>query len=667
MQINVEKLRWKARRLKLMTAAEIGWRIGQSARTKLEAAGFGLCKPLAPEGQTGAAWLAELPRQFDSRRYTQSADRILAGRFDVFALESVELGFPPNWHRDPKTGTEVPAVFGKSIDYRDETAVGDVKYLWEVNRHLELVTLAQAWHLTGTQRYALACRTLIESWLDQCPYPLGPNWTSSLEHAYRLINWSVAWHLLGGNSSILFDGDQGARFKARWLQSVRQHCYFIEGWFSRYSSANNHLLGEYSGLFIGALTWPLWPESPGWLALARRGVLEEALLQTSEDGVNREQAIYYQHEVMDMMLLCGLFARANGQDFAPDFWHRLEQMMDFLAALMDRSGNLPAFGDSDDALLVRWMPDQRQQVYRSLLTTGSILFGRLDWKTLLSESDDKTRWLLGDDAASGFARMPAATAMQPKRIFDTGGLYLLGCDFGTDREVKVVVDCGPIGYLSIAAHGHADALQMTLSVAGRQILIDPGTFAYHTEQRWRDYFRSTMAHNTVCINGLDQSVSGGNFLWMEKAKATCLEPPAEGPLQRFVGEHDGYRRLNDPLTHRRTLDFSLAGKRLTVTDRFECEGRHSARICWHFAEDCQVSVSENAALIVSGPVSASMTLAESDSHPSVFHGCDTVPAGWISRGYDEKTPTTSLFWDLPVQGETEYVTIIDIEVSDPHP
>src|SRR5207245_173758 len=101
----------------------------------------------------------------------------------------------------------------------------------------------------------------------------------------------------------------------------------------------------------------------------------------------------------------------------------------------------------------------------------------------------------------------------PRLAFPAGGYYVLGSDLDQPAEVRVIADCGPLGYLSIAAHGHADALSFTLSIAGDEVLIDPGTYAYHTHSGWRAHFRGTAAHNTVRIDGVDQSVPAGNFLW----------------------------------------------------------------------------------------------------------------------------------------------------------
>ncbi|MGH8747056.1 MAG: alginate lyase family protein, partial [Burkholderiales bacterium] len=487
------------------------------------------------------------------------------GRWDVLALRDCALGFPPRWNRDPKTGIEAPLDFGKAIDYRDPRVVGDIKYLWEPNRHLELVTLAQAWRLTGNARYAQGARRLLESWLEQCPYPRGVQWTSALEAGVRLVNWAIAWHLLGG---------EGRELRGRWLAAVYRHCHFIARNLSRHSSANNHLFGELTGLFIASITWPLWPESARWRALARDGLEAEALKQVGADGVDREQALWYQQEVADMMLLALLFGRANGAELSPRVAARLERMLEFVAAVMDSAGHVPMIGDADDGALVRLARESEFCPWRSLLASGAVLFERGDFKARAERFDDQSRWLLGDAAAQRFAALPATPVLPARRAFADGGYYVLGQDFGAPREVKLVADAGPLGYLSIAAHGHADALAFTLCAGGREILIDPGTYAYHRHGRWRDYFRGTAAHNTLRVDRQDQSLAGGSFLWLRHARARCELLESDACRDLFVGAHDGYLRLRDPVLHRRRIEFDKLASRIEVHDTLECAGEH---------------------------------------------------------------------------------------------
>lgn len=651
---------WKLSRLRTMKITEILYRVRQAIQAQTERHGIGLARPTAPVGKAGRPWLNELPRDFDTVLYCAAADRVLAGRYDVFALQDVELGFPPQWNHDPKMGVEAPLVFGKMLNYRDERLVGDIKYLWEPNRHVELVTLAQAWNLTGEAKYAEGIRVLLDSWFDQCPYPMGPNWTSSLEHAVRLVNWSFAWHLLGGEASPLFEGDTAQAFKHRWLEAIYQHCHFIAGNFSRFSSANNHLLGEYMGLLIGAITWPLWPESVRWRQLAQQGFESEALKQNFKDGVNCEQAIWYHHEVTDMMLLCGLVGRANGIEFDMMFWKRLEVMLEFIAGLMDVGGNIPMIGDSDDAVMVRFSREPEFDVYKSLLATGAVLFNRGDFKAKVGRFDDKSRWLLGADAAAHFETLTIPVSETPRRGFPQGGYYVLGQHFGQAEEIRAVVDCAPLGYLSIAAHGHADALAFTLSVAGEEMLIDPGTYAYHTQKEWRDYFRSTRAHNTVCVDGLDQSVIGGNFMWIKHAKAR-LEVWDPGERQdRVAGSHDGYLRLADPVQHRREIVFDKTAGTIRVLDTLKCKKNHRVEIHWHCHEEAEVSLQETGVKIARAKGEVTLTLEDKRFLVRLVRGEETPPLGWVSRSFDNKLPSTVAVWSGEIEGSCELETRMQV-------
>ncbi|MBL8270352.1 alginate lyase family protein [Steroidobacter sp.] len=656
-------LKWKLHRLSAMSGWEVGYRVKQRVQASVEQFGLHSAAPPPPaQNQAGSAWVATLPTQFNVDKYRRAADDILDGRFPVFAMPAAVLGFPPQWNRDPKTRKQAPLRFGKTLNYRDEAVVGDIKYLWEPSRHAQLVTLAQAWHLTHEQKYADGCRTLLESWFDQCPYPSGVHWTSSLEHSIRLVNWSFAWHLLGGDAATIFEGSTGEAFKQRWLTSVYQHCHFIAGHFSRYSSANNHLLGELMGLFVAALTWPLWKRSRRWKNTAQRQLEREVLLQNGEDGVNREQANWYHHEVADMMLVSGLIARANGCDFSTAYWHRLRGMLQYIASIMDAGGQVPNFGDADDAIIARLDPDV-PDVYRSLLATGAVLFESAEFKFKAGAViDDKTRWLLGDAALGKYEAIDMARVSLPMRKdFANAGYYILGDRYETNREVRIVADAGPLGYLSIAAHGHADALSFTLSAGGQEILIDPGTYAYHTQRLWRDYFKGTSAHNTVRVDGVDQSVSGGNFLWIKHAQAQVVTVERTPLADRWVASHDGYSRLKHPLTHRREILFEKQQSRLQVTDELLGSGAHEVELFWHFAEQCSVIADGRAVRVTCGDVLLSMILPEG-LRCSVYRGVERPqPHGWISRSFDAKLPTTTIVANGPINGGARLVTRINLD------
>ena len=650
-QLN-EKVLWRINRLRTMTPAEIRHRVVQAAHISAERWGFSKCIVPAPDlSRRANAWI-DREAAVDRDAYCAAADRVVAGRFDVFALKDLALGNPPRWNRDPKTGKIAPLDFGKQLDYRDAKLVGDIKYLWEPNRHLHLVTLAQAYALTGHERYAQTIRGHLESWFASCPYRLGANWSSALEPALRLVNWALAWQLLGGVDSPVFHGPEGERFRARWLESVFQHAEFVSGHFSQHSSANNHLIGEAAGVFIAGVAWPHWERSIAWQESAS-GILErEALMQNAPDGVNREQAVAYQHFTFDLLLLPLLAARANGGGFSGEYVARLERMLEFLASLMDVAGNVPMIGDSDDAFVARLDPRPSFSGYRSQLATGAVLFRRGEFKAKAGSLDDKSRWLLGQAAEEVFAQVPAEPELLPvRREFPEGGYYILGDAFETPEEVRLVVDAGPLGYQAIAAHGHADALAFTLSLGGCEFLVDPGTFAYHTEPLWRTYFRGTGAHNTLRVDGEDQSEPGGKFMWLRKADAGCTAWRTSKQEDVFEGWHDGYLRLDDPVMHRRSVRLLKAERRILVEDTLQMEGQHEVELFFHWSERCSVEAEEGA--FVAEQAGRRVVLRVPDlaggSGEILTASMDPI-GGWISRRFDVREPSPTVRWRATLAG-----------------
>ena len=132
-----------------------------------------------------------------------------------------------------------------------------------------------------------------------------------------------------------------------------------------------------------------------------------------------------------------------------------------------------------------------------------------------------------------------------------------------EAPAVLTFDHGPVGYLSIAAHGHADTLAVWLSIGSQPIFVDAGTYRYHSTRALRDAFRETAVHNTLTLGGLPSSRPAGPFNWAAKARARCIALE-DGPIARVVAEHDGYvARFG--LRHRRTVDFDGAS-RFSITD-----------------------------------------------------------------------------------------------------
>jgi Heparinase II/III-like protein/Heparinase II/III N-terminus len=661
-----QKPRWILNRLRCMTPAEVAFRVLRALQARAERFGaLGKVRVPAPDLQTTfEAWIS-MPSGVDASHYLAAAERIHDGMLDIFALRGVDLGQPPRWNRDPKSGIQAPLAHGKTLDYRNPDLVGDIKYLWEPNRHLHLVTLAQAYALSGNPKYFHDLAEQLDSWFIACPRGLGPNWASSLEAAIRLINWSIVWQLVGGARCKLFDSSRYAGLRLRWLRSVFEHAEFVRGWLSLHSSANNHLIGEAAGLFIAGVTWPHWTRAAAWAETGKRVLEREALAQNAPDGVNREQAVSYQRFVLDFLIFCLLAGAANGRRFSADYESRIESMLDYLASIMDAGGNLPQFGDADDGHMARLSQGEHSCPYKSLLATGAILFGRGDFKLKAGPLDDKTRALVGAKADEQYARLDTNKTRLPlRRSFPHGGYYVLGCELDTPDEIRLVADAGPLGYRSIAAHGHADALSFTLSAGGLEFLIDPGTYAYHTQGAWRQYFRGTSAHNTVRIDGLDQSVQGGNFLWLAKANAGCSLWLSSAEKDCFEGWHDGYARLDDPVKHRRLIELDKAARRVVVEDTLEMAEDHDVELFFHCHEDSVVVPEDNAFVIRRGDASIRLALPQAEgARTQLYRGSLAPMSGWVSRSFDVRAPTPTIAWSARLAGRVVLRTEIHVHLA----
>ena len=193
-------------------------------------------------------------------------------------------------------------------------------------------------------------------------------------------------------------------------------------------------------------------------------------------------------------------------------------MTDALAAILDTAGNPPRQGDGDDASgLLLDAPEYNR--WKALLSTGRVLFGDLPWWPANPDLDLRTQfWTSGIRFRLCRKRVRHE---RPNLFADAGHVYLRSKT--AEKEIWCRCDHGPHGFLSIAAHAHADALAIELRVNDVDVLADPGTYCYHGEREWRDYFRSTIGHNTLELLSQDQSISGGPFLWTTHAQSKLIK------------------------------------------------------------------------------------------------------------------------------------------------
>jgi hypothetical protein len=583
----------------------------------------------------------------------RAADRVLAGTWTVLGAPRADSA-DPDWFYDPLTGRRAPdRRLAFRIDHRDETETGNVKQVWEMSRHHHLTVLAAAWWLTGDERYAETAAHQLRSWWGANPFLTGVHWTSGIEAGIRLISWVWIRRLLDEWPKVgdLFEHNEDA------VRHIAWHQEFLAAFPDRGSSANNHVVAEAAGRLAAACAFPWYAGTSRWQRSAAALLERELAANTFDDGLNRELATDYHRFVLELGLLAAVEADAHGHDLSAATWERLAAMLDAGAAILDVTGRAPRQGDGDEgrALVV---DDPDRDPWAAVLGTGSALVGASDWWPAFDGGVQAC--LVG---ALSRARQVPRPLVRPRQ-FPDAGLVILRSRAGDGPDIWCRCDGGPHGFLSIAAHAHADALSLEVRHDGVDLLADPGTYCYHGEPEWREWFRSTAAHNTVEVGGVSQSEPGGPFLWTTQARTRTLTcDVGEQPVQTWSAEHDGYLRLSTPTVHRRSVTLDSPRRSLTVVDTFDTTAEVPLQLSWHLGPEVQIDL-DGARAALTWQVGSDRrrgTLVLPDCLAWTSHRADVDPvSGWYSPRFGHRVGATSLLGSGTGSSSTRLVTVLEL-------
>jgi hypothetical protein len=632
---------WYAQRLRGMSPAEVAWRAREQARRRAWAhrqvrQDQVASLPPLPAGER--LFTAVLPPDAASRvpgharaAVIADADRLLKGEWEMLGVVRTDM-VQPDWFYDPVTGRRsAPDRYAFRINQRDEAQVGNIKQVWELSRLQHLTLLAAAWYLTREDAYAQRVADQLRSWWRENPFLSGVNWTSGIELGVRLVNFAWIRRLLDGwpGAPGLFERDDLALHQIRW------HQQYLAAFPSRGSSANNHAIAEAAGQLAAGCAFPWFPESDRWRRAAARLLERELARNTFPSGINRELASDYHGFVAELGYFAAVEAAAAGAALGADTWRLLCAMTDAMAALVDEHLRPPRQGDSDEGRVVL-LDAPGHNRWPMLLAVGDALFGRLGWWPPVAPGAGSVLAgaLLGDkrEVADRFPRRPGR--------FADAGITMIRTEAGDSPEIWCRCDGGPHGFLSIAAHAHADALSVEIRHGGVDILADPGTYCYHGEPEWRSYFRSTIAHNTIELAGRSQSAEGGPFMWQRHARTTEIDATDVS----WTAEHAGYMSLTPSARHRRSVRLDKAARCVEITD-VVVGGTHDVRLAFHLGPDVRAHLEDATAVLdwstAATPGAATLELPRELRWS--WHWGETAPIlGWYSPGLGCRVPAVTL-------------------------
>lgn len=571
---------------------------------------------------------------------------------------TIDIYKPIQWHLDLSSKKNFPLTFSHQINIRSDQ-FGSAKYVWEVNRMLFLIQIASDYKTTKENKFLDLLIYHISSWRKDNPYMVGVNWYSNIEVNIRLINWHYCWKLI--DADFLIENNETFRkfVDDVWFPLIQNHAEYSYKHPSLYSSANNHLISEYAGLYVASLTWKKIPNQKKWFRYAQKGLEKEIQKQHTEEGVNREEAAEYIQFINDFFLIAAIVGKQNGTPFSHDYEQKLHQIAEHLNKFLDCKGNYPMYGDGDDGFVLRLCSHTLFNNFTSQLATFAAYFEDATLKRKSLIWDDKSDLLLGEEGYKTFSKLESAGDFTESNFFPKSGHYIFR-KRKENFETYMHFDAAPLGFLSIAAHGHADALSFILHVDGSPIFIDSGTYTYHTHREWREYFVGTIAHNTIRVNGKNQADLAGPTLWLNhyKNQILAVKNDSEMQIEKVIASHDGYKKQG--VTPIREIEFNRKKEEFLITDILTGTGDFSIEIPFHIHPSVMIEKKENGFLLQAPNARPVMLETDSSLHYEMIRGQEKPILGWYSEHFGEKVACSVLYSKVKCSTTARFVTKIRV-------
>jgi hypothetical protein len=504
------RLRQEARKRLGRWLGEPQWSERQDIRGVLSAPPEGV-----PAAQVGEALLAQMRaarsgpdawtragRPVDATAIIRQADAIRGGESHVFDHPfryDRREGF---WRSNPLSGVTTPLRHFSSLPLAPGALGGDIKFVWEVNRHHDLVRLAQAYALTGDEGYADDALAHLDQWMHENPTGVGINWISALEVSFRAIAWCWIWELT--HASRAWTAPRLSRF----LWTLDYSARFVLRYDSVHHAPNTHLTGEALGLLYIGCTFPE-------LAIAQRArtfgintLTTEVPHQFLADGFHFERATGYHRYHVEFYLHASVIARRHGEQWDRVWYGALTSALDAIQRLRRPDGDWPVFGDEDGGSTLRlWASHPRDQ--EPLLALGAALFDQPRWIEGLAAGASSLAWWLGLPVP---ASVPAAAGASRAISLPAAGYF-----GGVDRHGwYCVVDAGAhVGRLT--GHAHTDLGHVEIAHGAQPLVMDPGSAVYAADLKRRAWYRGEHAHAMLTVQGVELAVPRGPFGWRVEA------------------------------------------------------------------------------------------------------------------------------------------------------
>ncbi len=507
----------------------------------------------------------KLPRDrgFDWVQIEDKARQLLKGNLHYFSDEYHQIGFPPDWLRDPISGFmyDNHLHWSRIPDY----GAADIKFVWEASRFSFVYSLVRAYAIDHNEDFVQAYWKIISDWMDNNPPGFGPNWKDGQEVALRLL--AACFGYFAFIQSPKTTGEQIGRFTlfvAAHARRIQQNLEFA------IATHSNHTISEGFGLWLTGSLFPELKESAKFEQIGRAILEQEAGAQFFADGQYSMYSINYQRFAMQLYILAIQLAEIQNKPFSTNLKSMIERAVDFIISITEpTTGRVPQFGSNDGALVLQFNQTSFED-YRSLIQSGYYLFHKHRY---FPEGawDEDLFWVFGENALQSTRQEIYEPA---KDTFPDGGLYVF-----RGQNSMAFFRC--THYLSRPSH--ADQFHFDLWWRQKNVLIDAGTFLYNGGGIWNNGLAHTGVHNTVTVDKKDQMTQASRITWVDWADGRFLGTFNRDGLQGLRFELSAFHMLDDPPLYQRSV-IPIPGDRWLILDRLTAGELHNYRLHWLIAD-----------------------------------------------------------------------------------
>jgi hypothetical protein len=345
-------------------------------------------------------------------------------------------------------------------------------------------------------------------------------------------------------------------------------------------------------------------------------------------------------------------------EFSQNYRDSLHDIFEYIYNLTDKDCNFPQYGDEDDGSVLCLNNENNNNNFKSLMTSAAILFKDSKYKSKSAGFDLKNQLLFGEKGERIFFDTPEYLIKQNTKFHPSEGHFIFRKQ-NDDKEIYLHFDAAPLGYLSIAAHGHADALSFIMHVNGLPIFIDSGTYSYHVDKIWREYFVSTMAHNTICIDNQNQAIHAGDTMWLNHYTTSILDVQKTEEYESVSAIHSGYKNCS----HTRKIEFLKEEDSFIITDLLNVRKKkpHEIYILFHLHPKVKIQkMASNQVELTLNSIKIELMIEGNENEITQVNGQQNPILGWYSESFMKKVPITTLFLKKIIDSSQNFKTTIKI-------